>query len=476
LTGKRKAHGFRTTRGGRPHGSGLSGEAEIRKRIVLVVTLGSFLALLIPAPQVRAANPLEDYISLFDQRAAEARGYDLWGNTFLPPAGMWGVQYKWNTVKSDSRYDENGKKGPILKPLDIFGGSLDLNPRGTAQAHNFSIICGLGKGWAVAMEIPTGFYHLEFDVEYDPPTSFTARAASVVISELFGTPPFTESLEGLWQTIELLGHPRPVLDVTDQSLKLGDVSLAVGCNYYRTKYFSFLGAVKVSFPTGHVADPNASLIFALGPDIDVGVGSFGFEFGHLLDIRFPKPLDWIIIATEVFYSFYTEHKRESPTVFTPPNEDVLALLRLTGTDVGPYFPDLSKMEREYGYIPGAKVRGTFQVLPTLFGLIPLNLGVQANYTNASQILTSTPEFKTYVDAVGLVADGWSVEAFAKVTLGLFPLKIPATISVGYNKSIAGKNALILDNNIELTFQVYSPWFLGEQLFPVKKWFGQDEPV
>jgi hypothetical protein len=204
------------------------------------------------------------------------------------------------------------------------------------------------------------------------------------------------------------------------------------------------------------------------------VGSFGFEFGHLLDIRLPEPLDWIIIATEVFYSFYTEHQRESPTVFTPPNEEVLALLRLTGTDVGPYFPDLSQMEPEYGYIPGAKVRGTFQILPTLFGLIPINLGVQAGYTNASQILTDTPEFKTYVDAIGLVADGWSVEAFAKLTLGLFPLKIPATVSVGYNQSIAGKNSLILDNNIEVTFQFYSPWFLGEQIFPVKKTFSGKE--
>ncbi len=453
---------------------GTSLKAGARGRILLLLFLPAFLVLLVTARPVRGIGFMDDYIALFDQRVAEAEGYDLWGNTFLPPAGMWGIQYKWNTVRSDSRYDENGKKGPILKPVDIFGGSLDLNPRGSAQAHNFSFICGLGKGWAFALEVPTGYYHLELDVEYDPPTSFTAQAASFVISELFGTEPFTESVEGLWQTIELLGHPRPVLESTDKSVKLGDISLAVGCNYYRTKHFSFLGAVKFSFPTGHLADPDASLIFALGPDIDVGVGSFGIELGHLLDIRLPEPLDWIIIATEVFYSFYTEHKRESPTVFTPPNEDVLALLSLTGTDVGPYFPDLSRMEPEYGYIPGAKVRGTFQILPTLFGLIPLSLGVQANYTNASQIITDTPEFKTYVDAIGLVADSWSVEAWAKVTLGLIPLKIPATVSVGYNKSLAGKNALILEDNIEVSFQLYSPWFFGEQLFPVKKWFAKEE--
>ncbi len=375
--------------------------------LILLVPLCLFLA----RPSAAQAGPMDGYISLFNQRAAEAEGYEIWGNSWLPPAGMWGIQYKWNMISSDSRYDENGKKGPILKPIDIFGGSLNLNVQGSAQGHTFTFLCGLGKRWAAGMDFLVGYYDLDFDVEYTAPTSFTAQAASAVISELFGTEPFTESLEGLWQTIELLGHPRPVLIGNDQTLKLGDISLVVGCNYYRTKHFSFLGALKVSFPTGYLADPNKSLIFALGPDVDVGVGSFGFELGHMIDIRLPKPLDWIIIATEVFYSFYTEHTRESPTVFTAPNEDVLALLSLTGTDVGPYFPDLSNMEPEYGYIPGSKVRGTFQVLPTLFGLIPLAFGIQANYTNASIIQTNTPEFVTYVDAIGLVADSWSVEAW-----------------------------------------------------------------
>jgi len=457
-----------------PPRAGRRSRSSLQRRFLrTILALAAVTGFLLLSSASRA-GPMDDYIALFDQRAAEAEGYEIWGNTFLPPAGMWGVQFKWNTVRSDSRYDENGEKGPILKPIDIFGGVLDLNPRGKAQGYSFTLLCGLGKGWAVALEVPTGYYDLEFDVLYDPPTSATAQAAAAVISALFGTDPFTESLEGLWQTIELLGHPRPVLVSNDLSLKLGDISLAVGCNYYRSRHFSFLGAMKFSFPTGHLADPNASLIFALGPDVDVGVGSFGFELGHMIDIRLPKPLDWIILATEVFYSFYTEHQRESPTVFTPPNQEVITLLSITGTDVGPYFPDLSNMEPEYGYIPGSKVRGSFQILPTLFGLIPLNLGIQANYTNASQILTSTPEFKQYVDAVGLVADGWSVEAFAKVTLGLFPLKIPATVSVGYNKSIAGKNALILDQNIDVVFQFYSPWFLGEQIFPGKKIFGKDD--
>ena len=208
--------------------------ASVRRFWLTVLVLAP-LCISLARPLAARANPMDDYVTLFDQRAAEATGWEIWGNTFLPPAGMWGIQYRWNTVSSDSRYDENGEKGPILKPIDIFGGSLDLNPQGSAQSHTFTFLCGLGKRWAVAMDFPVGYYDLRFDVQYDPPTSFTAQVASVVISELFGTEPFTESLEGLWQTIELLGHPRPVLQSTEQSLKLGDISLAVGCNYFRTK-------------------------------------------------------------------------------------------------------------------------------------------------------------------------------------------------------------------------------------------------
>ena len=428
---------------------------------------------LLPANRVEAGL-WEDYNALFDQRAAEAEGFEIWGNTFLPPAGMWGFQYKYNIVKSDSRYDDKGNKGPILAPVDILGGELDLNPRGTAVAHKFAFLCGLGKNWAFALECQMGTYDLEFDVGYRPPTDFLAKVAAEYFHLTYGVERFTESLEGLWQTIELLGHPRPVLVQEDKGLKLGDLSLAVGCNYFRTKHISLLGAVKFSFPTGHTADPNSALTFALGPDLDVGVGSYGFEFGHLADFRLPEPLDWIMCATEVYYSFYTKHKRKSPTVFTKPEQDIITILDLIGAEVGPYFPDLSQMESEYEYLPGSKVRGVFQIMPTLFGILPLSFGIQANYTNGSVITTNTPEFVQYINAIGLLADSWSVEGWAKITLGLFPLKIPATISAGYNMPIAGKNALILEDNWEFSFQFYSPWFFGEQIFPVKKIFSDKE--
>jgi hypothetical protein len=429
----------------------------------LLAALVLAAALVVASPGFSTAGAWDEYSELLDRRAAEAEGYNIWGNTFLPPAGMWTFQYKYNMVDADSRYDAKGNKGPILAPLNIFGGSLDFNPTGSAQAHKLTFLCGLGKQWAFAIDMQMGTLDLNFDVQYDTPQSLTAKLAAAIISGLFGTQPFNQSLEGLWETIELLGHPRPVLEMKDQSLKLGDLGVAVGCNYLRNDRFSLLGAFKVTFPTGHIAEPNSALIFALGPDIDVGVGSYGFELGHLADYRFPKPLDWIIIASELYYDFYTEQSRESPTVFTKPNPEVVSLLKLAGTDVGPYFPDLSNMEPEYHYLPGSKVRGVLQVLPTLFGILPLSLGVQANYTNASVITTSTPEFNQYVDAVGLVADSWSVEGWAKVTLGLFPLKLPITLAVGYNKSIAGKNAIIYDNNWEFTFQFFSPWFFGEQI-------------
>ena len=424
-------------------------------------------AFLLSSSHTALAGLWTDYKGLYDRRVEEFKGYDIWGNTFLPPAGMWFFQYKYNTIRSDSRFDADNNEGPILAPLDILGGKLDFGPKGSAQAHKFMLICGLGRKWAIGFENQIGTLDLKFDVDYKPPTDLSAIIAAQIIARRYDVIPFTESLEGLWQTIELLGHPRPVLE-QDQGVQIGDFGMAIGCNYFRRSLLSCLAAVKVSFPTGHIADSNLALVYALGPDLDIGVGSYGFELGHLLDFRLPKPLNWIVIMNEIYYSFYTSHKRTSPTVFTEPNQDLLGILNTLGTDLGPYFPDLSHMEAEYKYHPGSKVRGVLQVAPTLFGIIPISLGIQGNYTRASTITTNTPEFVEYINAIGLLADSWLIDSWVKITLGLFPLRIPVTLAAGYNMPIAGRNSLIYKGNWEFTFQFYSPWFFGEQIIDLRK--------
>jgi hypothetical protein len=443
--------------------------------VLLCVAFTGLLGSLIHCRSV-AAGLWQGYKTLYERRVEEAREYDIWGNTWLPPAGMWALQYKFNTVRANTRYDADGNEGSILEPIDILGGTLDFNPKGSAKAHKFAFLCGLGKRLAFGMECQVGTLDLEFDVNYVPPDidamAFPGAQAILegILRRNFNIEPFTQSLEGLWQTIELLGHPRPVLEQEDDGLKVGDLSVAFGWNYFRAKNLSFMAAFKVSFPTGHIADSNEALVYALGPDLDVGVGSYGFEFGHLLDFRLPKPLDWIVVMTEVFYSFYTEHSRESPTVFTEPDQDLLDLINAIGAltggvDLGPFFPDLSRMEAEYDYLPGSKVRGVLQIAPNLFGILPLSLGIQGTYTNASEITTSTPEFVQYIDAIGLLADSWLIDSWVKLTLGLFPFYVPVTLAVGFNMPIAGKNSLILKDNWEFSFQFYSPWFFGEQIPP-----------
>jgi len=427
-----------------------------------------FSALSLSIPAVAVAGLWQDYRGLYDRRLEEFKGYDIWGNTFLPPAGMWFFQYKYNTVRSNTRFGADRKEGPILAPVDIMGGTLDFGPRGTARAHKFMFICGLGRRWAIGCEAQVGTIDLAFDVDYHPPQDPSTQLVAHLIGRRYHVKPFTESLEGLWETLELLGHPRPVLERQEGGLQAGDVALAIGYNYYRSKLVSCLAALKLSLPTGHIADSNSALVFALGPDLDVGVGSFGFEFGHLLDIRLPKPLDWIVFMNELYYSNYTTHTRTSPTVFTRPNQEVLKVLNTLGTDLGPYFPDLSRMEPEYSYHPGSKVRGVLQVAPALFGILPVSLGIQGTYTNASEIITTTPEFVEYINAIGLLADSWLIDSWVKVTLGLFPFRIPVALSAGYNMPIAGKNSLILKDNWEFTFQFYSPWFFGEQIVDLRK--------
>ena len=426
--------------------------------------LGVFL-LAIPLLGVGTAEAglWQDYGDLYTRRAEEMKELGLWGGTALPPAGMWSLQEKHIRYSCDSKFDEHGNRGPVLKPLDILGGSLDLAPRATLSGHIVSFLCGLGKGWAFALQAEFGNLDVEFDVDYRAPASPEARLTADVLHFLYGTERFTESMEGLWQTFELLGHPRLTLQSEDGGLKMGDFSAILGCNYWRSSTVSLLGAVRLSFPTSRLAEANKSLTFALGPDKDTGTGSYGFEFAHLSDFRLSKSLGWLVFSTELYYSFYLEHQRESPTVFTKPNQGVIALLDLAGVHVGPYFPDLSGMEAEYGFRPGSRAKGVFQIVPTFLGILTVTAGVEMYYNQAAAITTSTPEFRQYIDAVGLLKESWVFKALSRVAVGLYPLKIPVTLAAGFYFPVAGKNFLVLNDNWEFVFQFSSPWVFGNEI-------------
>ncbi|MBZ0252049.1 MAG: hypothetical protein K8I02_01800, partial [Candidatus Methylomirabilis sp.] len=453
---------------------------------------------------------LDDYDALLQKRIRQVqeRSDQLWGNTVLPLQGMFMFQYKYTHVRTDERYDDKGRRGAPVKPVDVFGGKLDFGLKGKGIGHTFTMLYGITDTVAFFAEQPIGILMPDFNIKYTPPSNAspldTASLLDGILPELYPDD-FTESLqtlEGLYQAIELFGRPRPNEQDELHDFQLGDFVFGLGWNYYRSRYVSAVGGVKVTTPTGHVADENNALNFALGPEIDIGVGHWGFDLAHFLDWRLPEPFDFWNWTLELGYAYYFEAKRKSPTNFVAPKRFALrsqdnfvlaSLLRsvlppenivpgdnpldftvtgslidvLTAVDptiadqLAPVFPDFSNLSRTYKYRPGQQFRAQLQITPVLFGVIPTAFGVAYRFTEESEISANIPEFKTFVDAVELVAESelWSV--WGKVTIPLLPLKLPIFISLGIELPIAGRNAFIYKDNFEVRAQVISPWFFPD---------------
>ena len=272
------------------------------------------------------------------------------------------------------------------------------------------------------------------------------------------------ALEALWLTFEALGRPRPNLNVGSVSEKIGDMSLAVAWNYHRTENTSYATGFKVGFPTGDVAAADNSLTYALGPEIDLGLGSYSIEVGHIFDIRPPKPYRWFIISVEAYAAYYFKAKRDAPSTFTEPNpglKQVLDILEpiMDLDDVTSYFPDLSGLSGKIDYRPGGQLKWVLQFVPTFAWWFPLSFGVTGIYFESSVAEGNVPGFQELVDALGLVGRAHRYELWGKASIGLFALGIPATVSMGFNHYLAGENVLILEDNYDFTCQIYIPWLL-----------------
>ncbi len=458
-------------------------------------------------PEAAEESLWDEWSELLDRRTEQVlKRESLWRNTAVPLQGMLLFQYKYKTIKVKERFNAEGDPGPTFAPVEVFGGKLDFGLKGTGEAHTFQFFYGITDRITFFAEQGIGRLSPTFNVQYTPPDlsspTSTASLLDAILPQLFPND-FTSSLqelEGLWQAIELFGRPRPNVDETVDDLELGDFSFGIGADYLRSEYLGLATAFKIVAPTGHLADANNSLIFALGPELDIGVGSWGFQAQHWIDWRFPAPLGFLSWTLELGYQYYLETDRKSPTTFTDPvafritsqDKPVLAALfrsvlppshtqplpgggyavegtlidvletvdPATAEELGPIFPDLSDLAPTYRYHPGSQFAAQLQASYSLFG-IGLAGGSVFNWTEAADIQGNIPEFATFVDAVELVAEGWRWAAWGKISVPLLPLKIPAIVATGMEFQIQGKNAFVYEDNIEVTCGIILPWFFPE---------------
>lgn len=453
----------------------------------------------------------DSYDALLQKRIQQVTEKDLWG-TVLPLQGMFILQYKFNHVRTSQRFDDHGVRGPTIRPLDVFGGELDFGVKGTGRGHTLTLLYGITDRVVFFAEQQFGKLVPRFNVKYTPPPIEspldTPALLDAILPQLYPDD-FTstlQTLEGVFQAVELFGRPRPNVTETIDDLKFADFVFGFGYNYYRGKHLNLTAGVKVNTPTGDIADENNALTYALGPELDVGVGHWGVDLAHFLDVRLPEPFDWVQFTLELSYAYFFEDERPAPTTFTPPlpfafrSEDNFLLAGLlsgllppentipgdnpfdftvTGTlidvieavdqvggtsiaeDLAPVFPDLSRLGKTIDYRPGQQFRGQISISPLLFGLLPTSFGVSYRWTEASEIKSKAPEFATFVEAVELVAESQEWNVWGKVTLPLLPLKIPAFVSVGVQFPLAGRNSFVFKDNYEFVVQFISPWLFPE---------------
>jgi hypothetical protein len=448
----------------------------------------------------------DEWNALLDRRVEQiTKRDDLWRNTIVPLKGMFLLNYKYKTVKTSKRFDGEGKSGPTLKPIDVFGGKLDFGLTGKGEAHTFQFYYGITDRVTFFAEQPFGHLTPTFHVNYQPPDASsptsTASLLDAILPQLYPND-FTESLqtlEGLWQAIELFGRPRPNIDESVDDMVLGDFTFGIGADFVRNESVGLASAFKIVAPTGHLAEANNSLIFALGPEVDIGVGAWGLQAQQWVDWRFPKPFDFLSWTFDFGYQYYFDSTRDSPTTFTAPlpfritsrDQPVLAALfrsvlppdhteptadgyavngtlidvieavdPATAAQLAPVFPDLSGLASTYQYHPGSQFAAELMASYSLFG-IGIAGGSNFNWTSAADIRGNVPEFKEFVDAVQLVAEGWHWSAWTKVSVPLFPLRIPAVAAAGIEFALEGRNAFIFEDNIEVTFGFISPWFFPD---------------
>jgi hypothetical protein len=399
------------------------------------------------------------FISHIEKEFERIEQMDLYGSSAMLPEGVLTIKYEFTHLYANKRFDGNGNKVAAI-PIVSFGDetkkylALDLGLSGEGGSHLFQISYGITDPLDIYVELPFQYMTVKMNPRLDP-IDDAGNVIDPMLGSLFKVKD-TKGLTGeqfLCLLPETVGRPTPATYYhTDWAA--GDINGGFSWNYYRTKRFSAALTSKLFFPTGDLADPNQSLIFATGPQLDVGNGGWAFGVTHTYDLRLFKPNDWFdLIGTfELYTSYGFPQERNYPTNFSKPNPVVMSLLDPAGI----YFPDLSglKEKGKYTYTPGFSTDSTFSLHASV-AFMSLAVGYNIAYAQEPEI-EGDQNFIAMVKGLELLGQSTIHTLEVGGGVALFPLYIPAVISVSYKKMFAGRNALIFDDFIKITIQAYAP--------------------
>ncbi|MCA9771147.1 MAG: hypothetical protein KC466_01985 [Myxococcales bacterium] len=429
---------------------------------------------------------LESYEAYVQKRAEEISEMDIWGNTSQLPRGVFSIKTQLNTRRATQRFSQDGKsRTQIIDPItfDVDLGPLlpankgrhfldiDLNPRGGGEGITTTLSYGVTDALDFYVEIPLQRIRAKFDLKLgdseagDPANAGVLNALlDVLASANPGSavpslqPIFPlDDFESVATVIELLGRPAPSLRWRSDGFEMGDIHAGFSWNYFRNKWLSLAVAGRVFFPTGKVADPNNALYFGLGPEIDRGVGTFGFGGTNWIDIRPPLPMENIefVINFETAASIYlVDHRRPSPRFLKP--DPIAKSLSLLGFESS-FFPDLSELDPQYQYDPGYNYDFNVGFTLTFYRWISLSFLWSYAYASKPVLSANLKDFVLLAESLELFTEQANESIGAGVQIPLFPFNIPLAVGLSGEWVVGGRGNIIFKDNYTLGFQLFIPF-------------------
>jgi len=386
---------------------------------------------------------------------------DPYGVTSQLPAGYLAAKWDWGMLKAKRRYNDKRDLGPVMQPLEFSNGntkllSVDLGLSGEGGGHTFQFSYGLTGRLDYYIEFPFQYQTVSFNpvartIDDQGNTIDASLAGMLGISD---TKLFT-GRDFLTQLIPMTGRPIPALKYKGK-WALGDINTGFSWNPYRSPRMSIGLTGRVFFPSGHVADPNNSLTYGTGPELDIGRGGWAVGFTQGYDVRLFKYKYWIdIIASSEFTASYSfPQQRRYPTNFTKPDPRIAAL-----DPAGTLFPDCSHLGKNgnpthFTYRPGFGVDWNAQ-LNVSIALLSLGFGYGVSYSQMPEI-EGDRNFITMIKGLELLGQQATHAIETSVGISLLPLYIPLQIAFKYRKAVDGYNAIVMDDFYQLTLKTYIP--------------------
>jgi len=419
------------------------------KRVVLGLAIAAliFEAALAQEVGVTSDQPTSywDYIL---KRAADIEKMDLWGITSTQlPEGVFSIKFKWTHKRADERYDDKGNETPLLQPIefdDPFGGEgkflkLDFDAKGHGYGYTFQLSYGITDPLDVYIELPFQTEYLYMNPRFEAGT-----CANLGV----------RTLDEFYEFLELLGRPRMTEKYESTGWETGDVHTGFSFNYYRSRYLSTAVTGRVFFPTGKLADPNQSINYALGPQIDIGMGSYAVGATHGLDYRPPWPLNRLNAAFEISWAYYFKGVREAPK-FLKPKVDIESIVG-KDPELSAYLPDLSNIPDHYYITPGHQIDWNVNV-GLDFNLIGVSIGYAYAWAQKPEIDASSKDFKKMLDAFEMFTEQETENIVTHVVINLLSVGVPAIIDLGNEYPIGGKYAIKYEDSYTAQIQLFFPF-------------------